>query len=133
MRKFRKIFVAGRSYQELKAPSGDYTTVEEYFSKLDGGGSDVDLAFMASHLDSAEIEMMVEQAHRRFWNGCGIFLSNSIEWQSEDNAEISTRLSWDKRWLAENAPAEDELMQSDQLRRVATTILHMLTEGMRGW
>ncbi len=75
MRKFRRMFVAGRSYQELKAPKGDYTTVEEYFRKLDSSGVDVDVAFMASHLDPADIEMMVEQAHRRFWNVCGIFLT----------------------------------------------------------
>jgi hypothetical protein len=73
IRKFRKLFVAGRSYQELKAPTGDYATVEEYFRKLDLAGADVDLAFMGSHLDPADIEMMVEQAHRRFWNVCGIF------------------------------------------------------------
>jgi hypothetical protein len=133
IRKFRKVFVAGRSYQELKAPTGDYTTVEEYFRKLDSAGADVDLAFMASHLDPADIEMMVEQAHRRFWNVCGIFLGNSIAWQTATNVDISARLWWDERWLAENAPTEDEQMQADQLRRVAATILQMLIERTRGW
>jgi hypothetical protein len=133
IRKFRKVFVAGRSYQELKAPTGDYATVEEYFRKLDLAGADVDLAFMASHLDPADIEMMVEQAHRRFWNVCGIFLSNSIAWQTAANADIAARLRWDERWLAENAPTEDEQMQADQLRRAATTILQMLTRRTRGW
>ena len=133
LRKFRKVFVAGRSYQELREPRGDYTTVEEYFRKLDSAGADVDLAFMASHLDLADIEMMVEQGHRRFWNVCGIFLSNSIAWQTQANEDISDRLWWDERWLAENTPTEDEQMQADQLRRVATTILQMLTERTRGW
>ena len=132
MRKFRKMFVAGRSYQELKAPT-DYTTVEEYFRKLDSAGAEVDIAFMASHLDPADIEVMVEQAHRRFWNVCGIFLTNSIAWQTPVNADISARLWWDERWLAENAPTEDGQIQTDQFRRVATTILQMLIERTRGW
>jgi hypothetical protein len=51
--------------------------VEEYFRKLDGAGIDIDLA-LASYLDLAAIEMMVEQAHRRLWNVCRVFLSNSI-------------------------------------------------------
>lgn len=137
VRKFRKMFVAGRSYQELtkakREKPDDFTSVEEYFQIFDQAGADVDLAFMASHLDPADIEMMVEQAHRRFCNVCGIFLSNSIEWQTSVNADISARLWWDERWLAENALADDEQIRADQLRRVATTLLQMLTERTRGW
>jgi hypothetical protein len=134
IRKLRKVFVAGRSYQELRAPRGDYTSVKEYFRKLGSAVADVDLAFMASHLDPAvDIEMMIKQAHRRFWNVCGIFLSNSINSQTSANRDISARPDWDERWLAENAPTEDETKQTDQLRGVATTILQMLIERTRGW
>lgn len=103
MRKFRRLFVAGRSYQELlnQRRARPYTSLPEYFGTLDAAAPDVDLAFMASHLDPAVIGQMIAEAHRHFWNVCGVFLSNAIATQPALCADISV-LGWDERWVVEN-------------------------------
>jgi len=133
-RKIRKVFVAGRSYQELKDKPDQYTTVEDYFcQRLDTASIDVDLAFMASHLDSQDIRQMIRQAHRRFWNVCAVFFTNSISMNPALNADISTDLPWDERWYAENTRSDDGDVQERQLGEVADAIVQMLIERTRGW
>jgi hypothetical protein len=135
LRKFRAVFVAGRSYQELKnkpQPLG-YTSVEDYFDrKLDSASSEVDLAFMASHLNDEVVREMIREAHRRFWNVCGVFFTNSIAANHQKNVAIS-ELDWDERWLGENAPTSNSRKQDRQLRQVADAIVQMLMERSRGW
>ncbi|MEI9974860.1 MAG: hypothetical protein WDO73_24100 [Ignavibacteriota bacterium] len=127
------MFVAGRSYQELLGRPKEYASIEEYFQRrLDAAGGDVDLGFMASHLDHALIGEMILEAHRRFWNVCGIFFANSISMNRADNAEISG-LGWDERWLAENARSDDSGTQNRQLRQVGETIVQMIVERARSW
>jgi hypothetical protein len=133
-RKCRRFFVAGRSYQELLGKGDDkYTSVEEYFEKrVDAAPPPIDLAFIASHLDETVITEMIRQAHRRFWNVCGIFLTNSLAADPQPNAVIS-RAHWDERWVAENPPSDSTETQNRQLRRVAEMIVQMIIERTRGW
>jgi len=131
IRKFRRLFVAGRSYQEL-LNQGQYTSVREYFDLVEAAGPDVDLAFAATHPDTAIASQMISEAHRRFWNVCGIFLSNAVELQPAICADISA-LDWDERWIIENPRSDDEEVQSRQMGSAAETILPMLIERTRGW
>lgn len=131
MRKFRRFFVAGRSYQEL-LHQAQYASVQEYFDLLDAAGVDIDLAFAATHPDVAVAGQMISEAHRRFWNVCGVFLSNAIALQPALCADISA-LSWDERWLIENTRSDDQETQAKQLRGAAEAILQVLIERARGW
>jgi predicted ATP-dependent endonuclease of OLD family len=132
LRKCRRFFVAGRSYQELK-DKGEYTSVKEYFEvKLDPAGADVDLGFMSSHLDHDAVREMLLEAHKRFWNVCGIFFTNSISINRPENAEISA-LCWDERWFAENCRTDDPEAQNRQLRHVAEAMVQMFIERAHGW
>jgi len=146
LRKCRRFFVAGRSYQELLG-NGDnpYTSVAEYFERridpvaLDPVAPPLDLSFISSHLDKTAIDLdktaiaqIIQQAHRRFWNVCAIFLTNSLATDPQLNAAIS-ELPWDERWVAENAPTDDSATQHHQLRQVAGAIIQLLIERTRGW
>jgi hypothetical protein len=114
LRKCRKFFVAGRSYQELKDKPDQYTSVKEYFErKFD---PTADFGFIASHLEHADIEAMIREVHRRFWNVCAVFLTNSIAAHPHKNPDIS-ELTWDERWVAENDPTHDSETQGRQLRQ----------------
>jgi|SRR5665213_372127 len=134
MRKFRKVFIAGRSYQELRNSPNEYTTVRDYFRRKFGrAAADVDLAFMASHIDRADIELMIREAHYRFWNVCAIFFGNAISADPEVVTSISAELPWDERWYAENSHSDDEEVQQRQLGDIAGEIVQMLIERTRGW
>jgi len=75
---------------------------------------------------------MIVEGHRRFYNVCGIFLSNSIASAAEPNAAIS-ELLWDERWIATNEFTEDEDQQNHQLQSIAETIVQILIERTRAW
>jgi hypothetical protein len=133
IRKFRKVFIAGRSYQELRNRPNEYTTVDDYFRrKLDAAGVDVDLAFLASHLDPTEIGEMIRQAQRRFWNVCAIFFENSTSSHAQPNADIAAGLPWNERWFTENPLSDDGAVQEQQLAQAAAEIVQMLIERMKG-
>jgi hypothetical protein len=131
IRKFRRLFVAGRSYQEL-LNQGQYTLVRKYFDLIDAAGPDVDLAFAATHPDATVASQMISEAHKRFWNVSGVFLSNAVELQPAVCADIGA-LDWDERWMIENPRSDDEEVQSRQMLSAAETILQMLIERTRGW
>lgn len=148
LKKCRRFFVGGRSYQELLTKDENtnkgentYTSVEQYFERridpavlptIPAVPPNVDLGFIASHLDGIVIDEMIRHAHRRFWNVGGIFLTNSLAANPQVNAAIS-ELPWDERWVAENAPSYDSGTQNRQLRRVAEAIVQLLIERTRGW
>lgn len=130
--KCRRIFVAGRSYQEARGTTR-YQTVEEYFERtLSRAGDDVCLAFMASHLDTPSVSEMISQGQNRFWNVCGIFLSNAVATSPAANHEIS-RLPWNERWFVQNPTTDDERIRNRQLDDIAGGIVQMLVERTRGW
>jgi hypothetical protein len=131
-KKCRRFFVAGRSYQEPRGTTR-YRSVQEYFARaFDGVGADICLGFMASHLEPQAVREMIDEAHDRFWNVCGIFLSNGVASNQAANQEIS-RLGWDERWYAENPSTDDEVVWNRQLNEIAESIMQMLIERTRGW
>jgi hypothetical protein len=133
LRKCRKFFVAGRSYQELRGKPNEYESVEQYFDRKFGDAyHKCNFGFMASHLDAVVIGEMIREVHRRFWNACAVFLTNSISAKPQQNADIS-ELTWDERWVAENAQSDESETQDRRLRRIAETMVQMLIERTRGW
>jgi hypothetical protein len=136
-RRYERFFVAGRSYQELRARQEDaahirYTTVKEYFERRIDIAIPFELAFIASHLNQTDIEEIICEAHARLSNVCGVFLSNSVIAAPAPNATIAD-LRWDERWMLENPPVNELEAQNRQLRLAAETIIQMLIERTRGW
>jgi hypothetical protein len=94
IRKIRTFSIGNRSYQERL---DTYKSVGDYFRSH---FRDADMCFVASHVtDSSgtcrsDVEQMISEGHRRFYNVCGVFFENSIAQHREANQDIST-LSWD--------------------------------------
>jgi hypothetical protein len=129
MRKVRKLFVGGASYQE-QLNKGDYSSVGDYFSLIGRADSDVDLAIISAHLDLKVVQEIIAAAHRRFWNTCGVFLSNAVLKQRSKASDIS-EFAWDERWFLDNAPSEQ--MWQHQIEQAANVFVQMLIERTRGW
>jgi energy-coupling factor transporter ATP-binding protein EcfA2 len=126
VRKLRTFSIGNRSIHEKL---DEYESVEGYFSSH---FCEADLCFISSHLVVGDINQMISQGHRRFYNVCGVFFSNSIARDAEGNANISD-LPWDERLLAENEPTSDHTRWDEQLHRVAESIVRMLIERSKGW
>jgi len=117
-RKYQRISFGNRSYQEKR---DDYGTVEEYFNNH---FNDCDISFISSHLVLSDIEQMIKNGKRRFFNVNGIFFSNSIHYSRLINSEIS-ELNWDERYLVEN-PLTEENNIDNQLNAIAENIVDLL-------
>jgi hypothetical protein len=121
-RKARSVFVAGRSYQEFSV----YNSVADYFQKVfDPSSGTADLAFMSSHLNIQDVDKMIELAHRRFYNVCGLFFSNSVRSARSANKAIAV-LGWNELLLIENSYSINPKKQKAQLELIAETIVQML-------
>lgn len=117
-RKYHRISFGNRSYQEKK---GDYHTVDEYFSNH---FKNSDIAFISSHLTPNDIQEMITNGRRRFYNVNGVFLSNSIETNNNLNADIS-ELDWDERFLIENPLIENNRIDN-QLDIIAENFVDLI-------
>ena len=98
-RRLATLFTANRSFQEKRE---DYLTVKNYFSKFFREAS-VAIISSHSHLATSEIDEMVCEGKRRFYNVAGVFFSNAID---EEVRDISATLNWDERVYLKNPPAE---------------------------
>ena len=126
IRKLRDFSIGNRSYQEKLQ---DYNSVTDYFRNHFRAA---DLCFISSHLNASDIQEMIIEGHRRFYNVCGLFFSNSISADPDGNMAAS-ELAWDERWLATNDYTTDEEQQNRQLQYIAEMLLQMLIERTRGW
>ena len=99
-RRLATLFTANRSFQEKK---GEYGTVKDYFSKY---FKEASVAILSSHSHSAETEIdeMIQEGKKRFYNVVAVFFSNSVD---EDVRNISSALNWDERVYLENPLAEN--------------------------
>ena len=97
-RRLETLFTANRSFQEKRS---EYKTIKEYFLKHFVEAS---AAIISSHSHSArdEIEEMIQEGKRRFYNVAGVFLSNTID---DEIRELSATLNWDERIYLENPMA----------------------------
>lgn len=126
IKKIHTFSIANRSIQEKLDV---YKSISEYFHSH---FCEADLCFVSSHLKIDDIGQIISEGHRRFYNVCGIFLSNSIAANGDCNAEISDLL-WDERWIATNEITEDPAQQDRQLQGIAETIVQMFIERTRTW
>lgn len=118
-RKYKSISFANRSYQEKIS---DYNSVENYF---ENHFQEADIAFVSSHLNLTDIQEMIDNGHKRFFNVIGVFWSNSISHNSLDNSQISL-LNWDERLVIENPLTEDSNNIDRQLNRIADNIVFLI-------
>jgi hypothetical protein len=126
IRKFRDFSIGNRSFQEKIQ---DYKSIPNYFQNH---FCHADLCFISSHLNSSDINQMITEGHRRFYNVCGVFFTNSIVAAPDNNATIS-ELGWNERWVATNDPTTDEPQQNRQLQNIAETFVQMLIARTQGW
>lgn len=117
-RKYRNISFANRSYQEKR---DEYGTVEEYFANH---FKDADIAFVSSHLNEHQINLIIEHSHAHFFNVFGVFFSNSIHSNQAANSRISL-LNWDERLLIENPLVNSERIIS-QLNLIAESVVDFI-------
>lgn len=98
-RRLATLFTANRSFQEKR---GEYGTVKDYFAKY---FKEASAAIISSHSQSAqtEIEEMIQEGKKRFYNVTGVFFSNAID---DEVRDISSALNWDERVYLDNPTAE---------------------------
>ena len=126
-RKIQTMSIGNRSIQE-KMPV-PYKSVDDYFLNH---FKDADICLVSTHLSVQDSMSILTNCHRKFYNVCGVFFSNSIQIDRQQNANIS-ELNWDDRWLVENPLTEDEELQSTMLDAAADSLVQMLIERTRGW
>jgi predicted ATPase len=137
-RKYNKISFANRSYQEQKFKNEVeiYKNVKEYFDRgiNEGNGfNEQKISFISSHLNESEIEEMIVQGKRLFFNVYGVFLTNSIQendWSKQVNKNISA-LNWDERLVIENPILEDHSTLDAQLDKIADSMVAYLVNQTR--
>lgn len=126
-RKIQTIAIGNRSIQE-KTPD-PYKSVDDYFLTH---FKDADISLVSTHLSLQDSMSILTNGHRKFYNVCAVFFSNSIQIDRHQNAAIA-ELNWDDRWLVENPLTEDEELQSTMLDAAADSFVQMLIERTRGW
>jgi hypothetical protein len=97
----KKIFFMNRSYQEKIT---EYQTVQNYFSSF---FKEADACILSSHLDQIEIEQMINELKKRFYNICGVFFENSIFSNKSINEGVAL-LDWDEKYIIENPIVDNE-------------------------
>ena len=117
-RKYQNISFGNRSFQEKIE---EYKSVDEYFSDY---FKDADIAFISSHLVENDVKLMIENGMKRFYNVIGVFFSNSIYNNYQDNSKISL-LGWCERLIVDNPITSDEKIDR-QLDNIADNIVCLL-------
>jgi hypothetical protein len=94
-----EIFIMNRSFQEKRDV---YLNVNHYFVNF---FLNKPICILSSHLDINDISEMIMQSKKRFYNVCGVFFSNSIDNNPNENADIAC-LDWDEKYYIENPISE---------------------------
>jgi len=126
-RKIQTISIGNRSIQEKT--TDPYKSVDDYYLNH---FKDADICLVSTHLSLQDSMSILTNGHRKFYNVCAVFFSNSIQVDRQQNADIS-ELNWDDRWLVENPLTEDEELQSTMLDAAADSFVQMLIDRTRGW
>ncbi len=125
IRKIATFSIGNRSYQERP----DYESVSNYF---ENHLQQADFNTFSSHLNHDDVEQIIIHAHKKYFNVCGIFFSNSIEANPNENADIS-QLPWDERLVAQNPTTGDSDTQDSQLQSIAESFVQMLIHRTLLW
>lgn len=118
-KKYQSISFSNRSYQEK---SGEYGLVDDYFSNH---FQQADIAFVSSHLVPIDIQQMIINGRKLFYNVNGIFWTNSIASNGAANAEISL-FDWNERFIISNPHSNTEQVIQQQLGAIADSIVSLL-------
>jgi hypothetical protein len=112
------LFCMGRSYQEKIA---EYGTVENFFNTY---FKTADACILSSHLAKPEyiedINGMITELKKRFYNVCGVFFENSISYQQE-NEDIAC-LEWDEKYYIDNPSVADKKLWKDPIHKGAVEL-----------
>ena len=127
VRKIQTLLIGNRSLQE-KMPD-DYHSVDDYF---DRHFVDADVCLISTHLVEPDVEKILKRCHRKLFNACAVFFSNSVDANPEGNGRIS-ELNWDERWWVENPLIEGAEHQNRQIEAAVASFVQMLIERTRGW
>lgn len=120
-KKFRNISFGNRSYQEKRS---DYGSVDNYFEQHFKAA---DICIVSSHLVESDIEQMILNGKKQYYNVIGVFFSNSIKSNSTLNSQISL-LNWNERLYIENPTIEnhEEDLIKAQLKSIASNFVYSL-------
>jgi hypothetical protein len=127
IRKIETISIGNRSIQE-KMPD-TYKSIDDYFSNH---FKDADICVISTHLALGDAQNIIANCHRKFYNVCAVFFSNSIEQHPQENADLSG-LNWDDRLQVSNPYADEESQQQTQLHASADSFVDVLVERIRAW
>ena len=118
-RKYNKISFGNRSYQEKKEV---YESVDGYFANH---FNEQKIAFISSHLNESDIEEMLTNGKRMFYNVIGVFFTNSIEQNVTLNRNVS-ELNWDERLVIENTISDNSEIIDEQLEKIADNFVFQI-------
>jgi hypothetical protein len=95
----QQVFLMNRSYQEY---IDEYKNIGNYFKNF---FTDTGACIMSSWPVLTDVDNMIAELQKRFFNVCGVFFSNSIEKNKKTNMEIS-QLKWDEKMVIDNPVVE---------------------------
>jgi hypothetical protein len=105
-----------RSFQEVKS----YGSISDYFANHFKEG---DICLLSSHPEVEDIKEMIYHLHKRYYNVCGIFWSNS---KNRYTAQISAELNWDERIWFYNPKTGIKKKQDKQIDNLALNFTDFL-------
>ena len=115
---FDTIYIAGRSYQEL------YSDIQIYLDDIVFSNS-ADVYVLSSHLNKADIDYMIKESHKRFFNVGGVFWENSVNSNPGANKDIAL-LNWDERFFVENKQSDCEKHIFVQIQKLANNFARLM-------
>jgi hypothetical protein len=117
-----------RSYQEKAKPGcvekDAYDDIPDFFAHH---FKKADACILSSHLILKDIDQIIGELKKRFYNVCGVFFENSIVKDKKLN-EDTTDLRWDEKLVIENPKTEDESDWTLALQKGATELCWHLLE-----
>ncbi len=118
-RRLATLFTANRSFQEKII---EYKTVKDYFTN---NFKEASVAIISSHSFSVrdEIDEMIQEGKRRFYNVAGVFSSNAIDDQVREN---SSTLNWDERVYLDNPSAESAQKIRENIDAAAVYLTNLI-------
>ncbi|AEF85140.1 hypothetical protein TREPR_3855 [Treponema primitia ZAS-2] len=106
----KTISLMNRSFQEK-----EYQSVPDFFSSH---FKEADACILSSHLVQPDIEQMIGELKKRFYNVCGVFFENSVNANKPAN-EVIALLDWDEKYWIENPITGDEKSWRDIIQNGA--------------
>lgn len=121
-RNAQTISFMNRSIQEKLE---DYKSVENFFISY---FNSADIAILSTHVCKSDIEIMLAELKKRFYNVCGVFFQNSVSQNSQN--EVISMLEWQERYFVKNPVVSDEADWNNMLEKSALEFaFHILNKN----